>query len=244
MVVLEVIGIVVVSALAAGLIQGLTGFGSAIVMMAFLPLYFGVLESSALVGVVTLSHSLAMVWLYRQHIQVKQTIGPAVLFIATTALSILYAQHLNPQIVTIIFGIFLMTLSFYFLRVNPDGLNPNRLTSLLFIALSGITNGLFGIGGPLMVIYYVSKIKEQKAYLGTMQFFFTLTSLSSAAIRFSTGILTLKHLPITLIGVLAILAGLLLANGVMARINAQKVRQLTYLFIGLSGFYNLLTALF
>lgn len=240
---MEVVWIVIASAFAAGFIQGLTGFGSAIIMMAFLPLYFGVLESSAIVGMVTLVLSLAMVWVYRKHINIRLTIIPALIYIATSTLAILYAQNLQSESITIVFGLFLIALSLYFLFVNPAGFIPNKITSFIFIALSGVTNGLFGIGGPLMVIYYVSKIQGKKEYLGTIQFFFMLGSILSAVVRFSTGIITLSHMPLILVGIFAILVGLMLANRVIEKIHSENMRQFIYVFIGLSGFYNIVSVL-
>lgn len=243
MVALDVLWIMIVSSFVVGFVQGLTGFGAAILMMAFLPLYFGVLESSAIVGMVTLVLSLAMVWVHRKHINIKLTLLPALIYITTSTLSILYAQQLQSAMLSIIFGLFLIALSLYFLFAEPDGFALNKHTSFLFIAISGVTNGLFGIGGPLMVIYYLSKIKNKREYLGTIQFFFTIGSILSAAVRFSTGILVGEHLPLILIGIIAILVGLTLANRVIENIQPEKLRRFIYLFIGLSGVYNIITVL-
>lgn len=240
---MEIILIIMLSSFLAGFVQGLTGFGSAIIIMSFLPIYLNVLESSAVVGVITLIHSIAMVWFYRHAVQVKYILYPAILFMLGTTGSIWLAQDIDSGIVSFILGAFLILLAIYFLFINTDGFIPNKIQSFLFILASGITNGLFGIGGPLMVIYFLSKTIHKKEYLGTTQAFFTIVSLGSIGVRISTGILTSQHLPLIVVGIFFILIGLFLANTIVEKLNEEKIRQFTYVFIGLSGLYNILSLL-
>ncbi len=93
-----------------------------------------------------------------------------------------------------------------------------------------------------MVIYYLSKTTEKEEYLGTIQAFFALTTVISTFIRMSSGLLTIDHLSVILIGLLAILAGLLLANRIVDRLNTNSVQKFLYLVIGLSSLFNIISS--
>lgn len=226
----------------AGLIQGVTGFGAGIVMMMFLPFFFPVIESAALTGTIAFFITTAMAYQYRKYVNYKMILLPSIIFSIFTDVSIAFAADVNQEILKMFFGIFLVALSLFFL-FSPSSQNykPNRVVSLLFIIFSGITNGLFSIGGPLMVIYFLSKTTKKEEYLGSVQTFFWITSIVSLISRITNGVLITDHLPLILLGVVSILFGLWIANKVVDRLNADTIRKTTYILIGFSGIYNIVS---
>lgn len=111
--------------------------------------------------------------------------------------------------------------------------------AILFIVISALCDSLFGIGGPLMVLYFLSQTNSTKEYLGTIQFFFFINGVYNTAFRFVRGILGLEQLLYIAVGAVCIFAGLLVANRIVDRLNANIIRKLTYIMIGISGIVNL-----
>lgn len=240
---MEMIGYILLPAFVAGIIQGVTGFGAGVVMMMFLPLQFSVVQSAGVSSAICMILCAAMVYRYRHTINFKKIIGPAVLYLFVSSVSILFAKMIDQNIMKIILGIFLIVLSLYFLFFSKNDIEPKGIVALLCIIISGACDGLFGIGGPLMVIYFLSKTKGKEEYLGTIQCFFLINVVYSTAFRVINGILTVDLFGGIGLGMVGILLGLLIANKIVDKLDANLIRKLTYVVIGLCGLSNVITTL-
>ena len=140
---MEFVYYIFLPALAGGIIQGVTGFGAGVVMMMFLPLQYSVVQSAGISSAICMILCAAMVYRYRKTINFKKIIAPAVLYLAISSISILFAKMINQEVMKIILGIFLIILSLYFLFFNKKDIEPKGIVSLLCIVISGICDGLF-----------------------------------------------------------------------------------------------------
>lgn len=232
-------------AILAGLIQGVTGFGLGIVMMLVLPFMLPLASSAALANCVGLPLCLMMFLRYRKEVRYRHLLLPSVFYLMGSSLAILLAPLVDQQLLKIIFSLFLIGLAFYFVKFGSKvHLKANFVTMMVSGLISGVCDGLFGIGGPLMVLFYLSLLESKEAYLGTIQGLFLLVGLYNFAFRIYRGIFTLDLLGPALIGSLAVLVGLMIGNRIIDRLDSRLMSQLTYLLIGLSGLLTLLTTLF
>ena len=241
---MEFIEYIFLPALAGGLIQGVTGFGAGVVMMMFLPLQFSVVKSAGVSSAICLILCAAMVYRYRKNINYKKIILPAILYLLISSISILFAKMINQELMKIILGLFLIILAVYFLCFSKKEIEPKGIIALLCIVVSGICDGLFGIGGPLMVIYFLSKTQNKEEYLGTIQCFFLISVLYSTVFRIFNSIITVELIPGIGLGMAGILIGLFIANKIVDKLNAELIKKLTYVIIGLCGLSNILTTVF
>ena len=241
---MEFIEYIFLPALAGGLIQGVTGFGAGVVMMMFLPLQFSVVQSAGVSSAICLILCAAMVYRYRKNINYKKIILPAILYLLISSISILFAKMINQELMKIILGLFLIILAVYFLCFSKKEIEPKGIIALLCIVVSGICDGLFGIGGPLMVIYFLSKTQNKEEYLGTIQCFFLISVLYSTVFRIFNSIITVELIPGIGLGMAGILIGLFIANKIVDKLNAELIKKLTYVIIGLCGLSNILTTVF
>lgn len=83
--------------------------------------------------------------------ELKKVIWPAILYVTVSGISIAFSTTLNQAEMKKLFGIFLILLSVYYLFFNKNQKKLNFVVSVIFIAISGIRDGLLGMGGPLMV---------------------------------------------------------------------------------------------
>ena len=141
-----------------------------------------------------------------------------------------------------IFGVFLILLCLYYLFVSKNVQNKKLSLpmSIVCIAISATCDGLFGIGGPLMVLYFMSMTTSTHAYLGTMQLFFWTNSMYNTTLRFIRGILLPEHFVLLLVGTVSILIGGALAGKIVDRLNVATMRKLIYVMIGIGGVMNLI----
>lgn len=201
--------------LLAGLVQGLTGFGAAIVMMIFLPQLFPIAQSAAVAGVIMAA--------------------------SVAAYSVHLGQVLDVQLLRRLLGALLVSLAGYF-SLSKRAANQTYPWWLagLFMIISGFFNGLFGIGGPLMALYFLSLADTTADYLGNLQTFFLIDVVYISTVRVLNGILTPVLLPHIMIGMVGAVIGTALAARILPRLPMTTVRHLIYLFIGLSGGYYLI----
>jgi len=226
--------------LLAGLLQGVTGFGAGIAMMSVLPSMFPLNRATGVSCATTIVLAAMMVRRYGKHIKLKTVLWPALLYTATASTCILLSKRGNQETAKHIFGVFLIVLGIYYLFFNKKTARKYPLAvSILFVVISGCCNGFFGVGGPLMVLYYLGQTDSKEEYLGSIQLTFLVNLLYGTALRVSNGILTVIHLPYIGIGAVCVLVGLAVANRVVDKLNAEKPKKLIYCIIILSGLVNL-----
>lgn len=236
-----VIAVVLLAPIVAGIIQSVTGFGAGIFMMVFFPAFFPILNASALSSAISLVGTCSLSWHYRKQCVWKLTLVPALVYIAVSSLSILLAPYLPTDLLKKTFGVFLMILSVYFLKFSSKlKVKANLASATVCGALSGVLGGLFGIGGPPMVIYFLAALDDKEKYLGTIQFYFFITGVHMLIFRTINGIYTVNLIPYTLLGVIGIMAGKKIGTKIVDRINAETMKKLVYAFLGVAGFLNLI----
>ena len=139
------------------MIQGVTGFGASLTIMTLLPYFVDLPSAVALSGVIPMVQMAVLVWLYRRAINLHRVIIPAFFYLIGCWISIRYTLDFDPRHLKFAFGIFLIIVGIYFLRFS-DRVKVKDTIPVMFVCsfVSGLCNGIFGIGGPLMVLYYLA----------------------------------------------------------------------------------------
>ena len=106
-------------------------------------------------------------------------------------------------------------------------------------AFSGACSGLFSVGGPLMVLYYLAHTDSKEEFLGTTEVLFFVNLCLSAYLRARNGILTADLIPLCVLGTACTMAGLYAANRIIDRIDGVKLKNIVYIGVGISGLINL-----
>jgi hypothetical protein len=230
------------AALAGGIVQGVTGFGAGIVIMMVLPYYFSLPESAGISGAICIFLCASMAITYRKYTNFKKIILPCVLYLLTCSVAISFSTVVNQALMKKVFGVFLLALAIYylFLNKNTQKSKMSLLASVFCIVISGCCDGLFGIGGPLMVLYFLNQTDTSEEYLGTIQSFFLINCIYNTGFRVYSGILGIADAGYVLLGVLMILAGAWIADKIVSYLNPDVLKKLTYVMIGISGLMNLL----
>lgn len=233
--------VIFLAPIAAGIIQSVTGFGAAIFMMVFFPALFPILNASALAASISLVGTCSLSWHYRKQSEWKLTLLPSVVYIIVSSASILLAPYLPTTTLKKTFGFFLILLSIYFLTISGKlKIRASVVSATVCATVSGVVGGLFGIGGPPMVIYFLAALDDKEKYLGTIQLFFLITGVWTLIFRIINGIYTLDLVPYTVLGVAGIMVGKKIGVRIVDRINADTMRKLVYGFLGFAGLTNIL----
>lgn len=150
--------------------------------------------------------------------------------------SVSVVKMIDAGILTIAFGFFLILLALYFLFVsNAFSLCGTFFTSFLCASFSGICAGFFGIGGPLMALYFLSLSNSHEYYLGNVQTTFAFAGLFTFAARVYHKIYIASYVPYTVIGLLGVFCGNRIGYKVSNRLDRNMLRKLIYTFVLFSG---------
>ena len=223
----------------AGLLQGMVGFGAGIILMIYLPTICTVTGSAAITGAISIVLSGFMTFQYRHFIQMKKVLKPTILYMLICTLTIMISSYINVFYLKKALGVFLVILASYYLFLSKKK-EMTKGFALFCIILSAICDGFFGIGGPLMVVYFMAKTKDQKEYLGCIQMFFLINCIYNTGLRIYRGLLVMDYLPIILLGAGGILLGCFVAKKLLRFIDENKIRKLVYFVIGISGILNII----
>ncbi|WP_461225616.1 sulfite exporter TauE/SafE family protein [Lacticaseibacillus suihuaensis] len=228
----------------AGLVQGVTGFGSGIMMMIFLPALLPIGRSAGVSTLTMVVANVMMVWRYRHALKWRRLPVPFLIYSAVATWSVHLGTRLPVPTLKALLGALLIAIATYFtLRRDAGTHRFATWVALVFMVVSGFFNGLFGIGGPLMALYFLTLADSKAEYLASIQTFFMLDTLYVTTIRFASGVLHLGDLRLVALGLVGGLLGTLIANRIVVRLDVAAISRLVYVFIGLSGAYYLLTAL-
>lgn len=233
-------------ALMAGFVQGVTGFGSGIVMMIFLPHLLPISQSAGVSTLTMLVANVMVVWRYRKYLKWQKLVLPFLIYMGTAILSLFLSKYLPGSSLKMLLGVLLVVLSIYYLVMNLRSIKISTIplfVMVLFAITSGFFNGLFGIGGPLMALYFLTISDSKENYLASIQTFFLIDTLIMTSMRFANGIMTVDTLKYVLMGLIGAVIGTILANRLVKHINLRVMTLAIYAFIGCSGLYYLLTSL-
>lgn len=224
-----------------GMMQGIAGFGAGIIQMLILPWFFELKVASGIAGIVSCTLTAAMLLRYGKYVKLKKIALTTILYALGGFISINFSAGVDQALMKRIFGLFLIILSIYFLFIQKRGLRIQALPLVIIIALlSGVCDGLFAIGSPLMVILYLAMSESKEEYLANTQTTFFVTGLSNTLIRVSNGILTFEHVPYIAVGVVMIWVASFVASKISDRIDGEKLKRIAYYAIGLTGIINAL----
>ena len=237
------LAVIVLTALAAGFVQAVSGFGGALVMMMSLPYFMEMKYAAALGGVICIPLCASLAWQYRKHIDWKLVFVPAVIYLVTSSISIRAAATLELGWLKAVFGILLILLAVYFSFFSSKiHIEANFKTALICAGLSGVTGGLFGIGGPLMVLYYLAVTDNTKTYLGTINILFLITELYNSIIRYYNGLIRTDMWQVVICGFVAIIIGQFFGTKAAGKLNPATVKKSIYVMLAVSGLVTFLRA--
>lgn len=230
--------IVGAAAILGAIIQATMGFGSAVVLLNVIPLFFPLNKAIALMQASIIVLNVTFTVRFWKKVR-WDVLWPAV--IPGTILGLiftLWSVQMDVSALTIALGVVLILLSIYelFLKGNVK-VHPSKTTGFLMGSLSGIGNAFFGLAGPPVAMYLVPSIDDNIEYFATSQAFFFFTSLSCITARLLSGIYEVADLPFLAVVSLCLLIGISIGLKILKKIDGDLLKKLIYGFIGLNGIY-------
>jgi len=233
-------------ALAAFVVRGVSGFGSAMVGIGGLSLLLPPLQvvpAFLALELLTTAHLLPGVWRQIDWKSLRLVIGGCLLAtpLGLTLLAGLDAHRMRLLVSLCLLGIATLMLSGLAARITPKQ-TPGPLGALAVGAVSGALNGAVGISGPPAIVFYFATTAAATSR-ATLIAYFLFTDVWALALAGGTGLLTEAALPLVTVALPFSLAGIWLGSRLYLRLDEAQLRRLVWWLLAVLGAAGVANAL-
>ncbi len=230
--------------LLAGIIQTVTGFGAGIVITCFLTGILGFLGTPAFSSVTCAFLSAGLVIRYRKHINWPVILPALIIYTSISVATLFLVKKLDLKLLQLFLGVFLTLLSLYYLFL-ADKIKPPKSMAFLIgaSAFSGVTAGLFSIGGPLIVLTHFDRFDTREEYIASTQLLFGLNNVLCTIIRGLIGTFSAELIPFSLLGIVFISLGRAAGIRISGHLSMEKMKKMVYAGVLISGIINIVNCI-
>jgi uncharacterized membrane protein YfcA len=219
----------------AGFIQGLTGFGSALVAIPLLSLIIDIKAAVPLCMLNGLIITMYLVVQLRHHLD-KRKILPLLLgSIPGIFAGVTLLQKVDASVIRTCIGLLLICYSLYNLFAHPRPLNPAKIWGYVAGFLTGAIGAAFSAGGPPAIIYTTLTDWKKEEIKATLSGFFVINGIVTATVHALTGVSTMTTAKFFIVTAPFVLAGTVLGARVTGKIDRQTYLRIIYGFLIVMG---------
>lgn len=222
--------------LLGGIIQGTTGFGFAIFAMPLLPFILPLKTAAVIVLLSSLVMTAQAAFQLREHVNIKLLLYSIVAVFIGRTIGMHILMNYQEDTLRILLGCTLVSLSVYFAFYNNKvKIKVSNRNGAIAGLISGIMGGMFNIGGPPLVIYYLSAAKDKMEYNATIQATFVLSAFYSMFLHLLYGNINTKVLQLSVVGIVGASLGCYVGLLVFKKISNTTLRKVVYSFMAVMG---------
>lgn len=217
--------------LLAGFIQGLTGFGGALVAIPLLCLIMDIKVAvplsilSGLVITTTMAYELRRFFSWRKILPLLIGSMPGVL--AGTVL----LKLAQPVVINRLLGLLLIGISVLNLILKPKPVNPPVIWGYIAGFFAGSINAAVGAGGPPAIIYTTLTDWKKDEIKATLTGFFALNGYVTAAVHACNGMITRRTMGYFIATLFFVLLGTFAGSRISGRINRRTYLRIVYVLL-------------
>ncbi len=228
---------------AAGTVQGLTGFGAALVA---LPLLIFIMDIKVAIPLCILNGLIITTFLaytLRRHLDRKKILPLLLGAMPGIVLGGLLLRHINPAYIQYLLGALLICYSVYNLVARPRPLRPAVGWGYVAGFFSGAITAALSAGGPPTIIYTTLTDWSKDEIKATLTGFFALNAYLTAAMHALSGMTTTTTLGYFAASMPFVLAGTASGAQLADKINRKTYLKLVYFFLIFMGIMMLISAM-
>jgi uncharacterized membrane protein YfcA len=221
--------------LLAGLLQGLTGFGSALIAM---PLLAFILDIKTAVAVCTLCAviiNLRMCCNLRSNMDSRKILPLIIGSIPGTIFGTIALKEVDGHLITFFLGFLLAGYAGYSLLVRPIILKLNPVWGYISGFLTGAIAASVSAGGPPTIIYSSLMGWRKEDFKATLSGFFLVSAAMAALGHLISGLTTLYAFQLFLVSLLPVLAGVFFGHRLAGKVSEDLYKRIIMILLVFMG---------
>ncbi|HEU5197878.1 MAG TPA: sulfite exporter TauE/SafE family protein [Methylomirabilota bacterium] len=219
----------------ASFVMGLTGFGIALVAMAFLPYLMAPADAIVLLTIYALVFSIVVVVQLRRDLAPRALVDLTVGTLAGTPLGVWVLASLPVSALNRLIGaVLVLVVVLEFRRALPERLEGHGW-GLGAGFLSGLVGGAVGTPGPPVIVYATTQGWSPRTVKANIMGFFVLNQGATLLGYWWAGLLTPAVLSLTVTLALPAVAGLLAGHALFGRLDPVRFRRAVFALLLVSG---------
>lgn len=219
------------------LLQGLAGFGGALVSMPLILLYADPTWAAPVVVLCYTINRVPALFVLRKDLMWGHSLLLIAAAIPGALLGGLLLKSMEPGLIMKILGTVLILFSAYKVIAPEFKLLFSRIWAIPTGLLSGILGAAFGTDGPPVVVYAALKPWSKEQVIGMLQSFFVFTNFIVLGSYWVYGLLTTSVLKASGVAAPFAVVGILLALKINRRMSQRRFEVILSVVIGLMGFF-------
>lgn len=222
--------------------QASTGFGYAIVSMALWTLFLPFKDAAVIEAITAFLMVVGLVAKLHKHINFRLLLFPLISSIVTSYLGVLALMYTSESGLRRILGAVLILLSVYMIFFSGRiRITPTPGNGLAAGAVSGLFNGMFNLGGPPVLAYFLSATDDKLEYNATLQCYFLFNVICLLFNHLRLGNITAPILQISLVTMVGVLLGTVAGWYVFKKLSIPVIKKIVYAFMSVFGAYLLIS---
>ncbi|MBU1234399.1 MAG: sulfite exporter TauE/SafE family protein [Proteobacteria bacterium] len=227
--------------LLAGFIQGMTGFGSALVAIPLLSLFLDIKSAVPLCMLNSLVITTFLSLKMRKHLDRKKLIPLCLAAVPGIIIGSTLLKLVSSTVIRISMGILIVAYSLYSLFSTPKPRKLHKAWSYVAGFSSGAIGAAFSAGGPPTIIYTTLNGWNKDEIKATLSGFFLFNAYLTASVHAVSGLTTLEVFSFFMVSAPFVLLGTVIGSICYGRIPHNLYLQLIFTFLVLMGIMMIIT---
>ena len=217
-------------------VQGIIGFGSGLLAMSLLPLFWDIPHAVGILSPLGVALTVLLAYRLREHISWRDIKWLLIPMPFGVMAGIWILTHWPNDAMKALLGVLLIAYVIYSLKAPaPQSSEPRPILGSTAGFFSGICSGALGTGGPPILVYASTVNWPRDKFRANLQGFFVTTAILTLIGQVNAGLVTEEPLPKPAALVPGLIVGALLGNKLASRIPQELFRKIVLGLLGVMG---------
>lgn len=228
----------------ASFVQGVTGFGFALIAV---PLLSKMIPLQSVVPIIVLFSFFSNIMILlqaKQHIDFKKIKLLLVSSLIAAPLGTYLLIVVNSNLLKMLIGIFIIVFALILIKGYKFPIKNERIGIIPVGFASGLLNGSISFSGPPVVLFLSNQGVEKNVFRANLTAYAFILNIVTIGFYLLGGLINKEVINYTCWFIFAMILGVLLGNKVVNKINESQFRKITLLLIIFSGAWTIFSVIY
>ncbi len=227
----------------SGIVQGMSGFGSALIAMPLLTLFIDVKTAVPLCILQSVLMTSYLSLTLKDHMEKEKTLPLLMGSLPGIFFGVTFLKHIESDIIKLLLGFMMVAYSMYSLFFKPQSKSLHRVWAYVAGFSTGFIGSAFSAGGPPTIIYTTLTGWSKNFIKATLTGFFLTSAIITAVAHAATGLTTVLVLKYFLVSSAFVLIGVYAGIKLYNRVSTDGYIRVLHILLIILGSMMSITAM-